>query len=365
MPHEVITQSQASSRRGWVSRLFGGGKSTDSDVARSTTSPRPHLSSESFAEPGSQVYSELSRTEIQQLVRGLIADERYAFVLLADAEAEIDDRCAGPAWSMLDRRVALIPAGTVPVYQCDGSTELTEIAAFYLDRCSVTNEQFSRFVLASGYESLEIWPRDIWPSLIRFVDQTGKPGPRTWQNGKYPAAKADHPVTGVCWYEAYAYAKWVGKRLPTAAEWQKAAGWPEQLSGGSCNRYPWGDLYSEGKANLYSSGLGDTVPVVEFRQGSTPNGIYQMTGNVWEWLNDPLETIPCRPDETFQSWKPLKRIVGGAYDTYFHGEAANHFITGQPELDRRDNIGFRCAVSASRLRRRNEDANHDSRNGQP
>ena len=107
----------------------------------------------------------------------------------------------------------------------------------------MTNRQFQRFVEAGGYDTLEIWPQEVWPSLMRFTDRTGRPGPRDWENGKFPAGKADHPVVGVCWYEAVAYARWVGKRLPTAAEWQKAGGWPEQLSGGACNRYPWGDIF--------------------------------------------------------------------------------------------------------------------------
>ena len=75
-----------------------------------------------------------------------------------------------------------------------------------------------------------------------------------------------------------------------------------------------------------------------------------MTGNVWEWLDDPLETIPCQPGEFFQPWKPMRRIIGGAFNTYFPSEATCQFVTGQGELDRRDNIGFRCAVSLGQLR---------------
>ena len=86
------------------------------------------------------------------------------------------------------------------------------------------------------------------------------------------------------------------------------------------------------------------------RRCSTPNGIFQMTGNVWEWLEDSLDAVPCEPDHTFVPWKPMRRIVGGAFNTYFANEATCHFVTGQGELDRRDNIGFRCAVSAEALR---------------
>jgi gamma-glutamyl hercynylcysteine S-oxide synthase len=288
--------------------------------------------------------------ELKAATLRLIADDRYAFVLLKEATDSFlpDDEIT--AWEAIEAQMALVPSGIVPVVRSDGTTEPTELSAFYLDRHAVTNKQFQRFVLAGCYDALEIWPREIWPGLLRFTDRTGRPGPRNWEQGNHPSGMADHPVVGVCWYEALAYSRWVGKRLSTAAEWQKAAGWPEHLSGGTCNRYPWGDLYAEGRANLWASGLGKTAPVESFREGATLNGIYQMSGNVWEWLDDPLDAIPCHPEESFQVWKPLRRIVGGAFDTYLPGEATNQFVTGQPELDRRSNIGFRCAVSVDRLR---------------
>ncbi len=185
---------------------------------------------------------------------------------------------------------------------------------------------------------------------MRFIDRTGQPGPRGWEHGQHPPGEEDHPVTGVCWFEAFAFARWVGKRLSTAAEWQKVGGWPEQLSGGPCNRYPWGDVFDPARANLWASGVGRTVSVRGFSKRATPNGIHQMAGNLWEWLDEPLETIPCRPGETFESFRPLRRIVGGAFDTYLPSEATSQFVTGQPELDRRTNIGFRCAISADHLR---------------
>jgi iron(II)-dependent oxidoreductase len=284
------------------------------------------------------------------MTQHLIGEDRYVFVLLDEASDVIETAETLTAWKAIDAQMALIPGGVVPVVQSNGSVVPTELEPYYLDRCAVTNRQFQRFVAAGGYDNMEIWPPEVWPSLMRFTDRTGRPGPRPWEQGTFPAGKGEHPVVGVCWYEALAYAHWVGKRLPSAAEWQKAGGWPEQLSGGSCNRYPWGDIFDPRRANVWSTGQGGTVPVREFPQGSTPNGIYQMSGNVWEWLSDPLETIPSDPPATLEAWTPLRRIVGGAFDTYFPAEATCQYITGQPELDRRDNIGFRCAVSVGRLR---------------
>jgi iron(II)-dependent oxidoreductase len=285
------------------------------------------------------------------MTKRLINDDRYAFVLLKAAIDQISESDTRPAWALLHHQMALVPAGCVPVVLADGSHANAKLDGFFLDRLAVTNRQFRRFVQAGGYDSLEIWPQEVWPSVSRFTDRKGRPGPRDWEGGNFPAGKADHPVVGICWYEAMAYARWVGKRLPTATEWQKAGGWPEQLSGGDCNRYPWGDLFDPGRTNLWASGIGRTVPVTHYANGATPNGIFQMTGNVWEWLDDSLDAIPCSEEETFVPWKPMRRIIGGAYDTYFASEATCHFITGQAELDRPENVGFRCALSLEQLRR--------------
>ncbi|MBX6313652.1 MAG: SUMF1/EgtB/PvdO family nonheme iron enzyme [Isosphaeraceae bacterium] len=287
---------------------------------------------------------------IGRYIDELIAEGRHAFALLRSAADYVLEDEAAPAWKALERQAALVPFGQVVVVRSDGVEALVEVPAFYLDRHAVTNREFARFVAAGCYDSLELWPRQVWPSLMQFTDRSGQPGPAGWAGGTYPLGKADHPVVGVCWYEAAAYARWVGKRLPTAAEWQKAGGWPERLGGGSCTRYPWGDLFDPARANLQPSGLGDTVPVNALPGGDTPNGIHQMTGNVWEWLEDRLDAIPCREQEVFRPWKPMRRIIGGAFDTYLLSEATCHFITGQGELDRRHNIGFRCALSADRLR---------------
>ena len=288
--------------------------------------------------------------EMSEVMKRLISDDRYAFALLQETVEEISDEESRPAWDVLRQQMALVPAGTVELILPDGTTAASEIGGFFLDRHAVSNRQYRKFIQSGGYDSLEIWPQEVWPSVSRFTDRKGRPGPRNWEDGKFPQGLADHPVVGICWYEAMAYARWAGKRLPTVAEWQKAGGWPEQLSGGKSNRYPWGDLFDPERTNLRSSGIGHTVPVDAFPNGTTPNGIFQMTGNVWEWLDDPLEVIPSPEGATFLPWKPMRRIIGGAFNTYFSSEATCHFITGQGELDRLDNLGFRCAVSLDQLR---------------
>ena len=324
-------------RRSWLGRLFGHRIAHRTFTRRDRKAPRDDSAVADI-------------DESQGMARRMIAEDRYVFVLLNEAAQDIDNLDAQVAWEALSEQMALVPRGTVPVVRNDGRSELCNVPAFYIDRYAVTNRQYQRFLRAGGYDRLEIWPPEVWPSLMRFVDRTGRPGPLDWERGTYTAGKGSHPVVGICWYEALAYARWVGKRLLTAAEWQKAGGWPDHLSGGICNRFPWGDVFDPSRMNLWVSGLGQTVSVRDFSNGSTLNGIYQMTGNVWEWLDDPLDSIPCQTGETFHSAKPLRRIIGGAYNTYLSGEVTCHFVTGQPELDRRENIGFRCAVSIDRLR---------------
>jgi iron(II)-dependent oxidoreductase len=325
-------------RRGWRERYFGW-----SGPAHPAPSPAPAAAP---AGPGPTPED----AAIGRYIDELIADGRHAFAVLRSAAEFVCEADASPAWEALSRQAALIPAGRMGLVRGDGARLLAEVPAFYLDRHAVTNRDFARFVASGCYDALELWPRDIWPALLRFTDRTGHPGPAGWSRGAFPAEKADHPVVGVCWHEASAYARWVGKRLPTAAEWQKAGGWPEHLGGDVGNRYPWGDLFDPARANLQAAGRGDTAPADAYPGGDTPNGIRQMTGNVWEWLDDPLDAVPCAEGESFRAWKPLRRIAGGAFDTYLIGEATCHFVTGQADLDRRPNIGFRCALSVERLR---------------
>ena len=106
-----------------------------------------------------------------------------------------------------------------------------DLPPFYIDRFEVTNREFKEFIDAGGYARAELW-RDLpfgddvagWQEAVaRFVDATGRPGPATWEAGTYPDGTGDHPVAGVSWFEAVAYARFRGKELPTAYHWYRAA----------------------------------------------------------------------------------------------------------------------------------------------
>jgi iron(II)-dependent oxidoreductase len=181
--------------------------------------------------------------------------------------------------------------------------------------------------------------------VIDFVDRTGCPGPRFWNHGKYTHGEEDLPVVGISWYEASAFARWVGKRLPTDPEWEKAGAWPVQLSHDMLlqRRYPWGDGMEREKCNLWG-GAGKPVPVEKYPEGASAGGVYQLIGNVWEWTSGDFCTGAYhRRGITLAT--PMKSVRGGAYDTYFENQATCQFQSGENPVHRKHNVGFRCAVS--------------------
>jgi iron(II)-dependent oxidoreductase len=263
------------------------------------------------------------------------------------------------AWKLLEKQMALVPAGSVPMISADPLDDfeqrdsrrkvrlhLEEVDSFFIDRMAVSNAEYLGFVRSGAYADLELWPKVVWPHLVQFVDRSGAPGPRYWKDGRPDRELADHPVTGVCWYEAHAFARWCGKTLPDSARWQRACSWHAAGEGHYTTKmYPWGDLFDPRRANVWDSGVGQTVPVDSYFDGCTPNGVYQLIGNVWEWVDGDFADSP--PID--QTTAALAEVRGGAFDTYFSRQATCQFRTGQPRLYRGNNTGFRCCVPTSRL----------------
>jgi len=255
------------------------------------------------------------------------------------------------AVAAIDERFALVPEGFVSLPKMVNDypgcpEEDVETAHFLLARHPVTHAEFQKFVDLGGYEDLDLWPEDIWPHLIDFKDQTGQPGPRYWQGGRHDKGLAEHPVVGVCYYEAAAYARWVGYRLPTEAEWQMAASWRIRSSAHVFRRYPWGDAMDTRRCNIWNSGVGHTVPVTAFESGAAPNGVLQLIGNVWEWTSSDFDVIDDERRQVVGDML-LKGIRGGAFDTYFPAQATSFFRTGLASLARSNNVGFRCVLDLS------------------
>jgi gamma-glutamyl hercynylcysteine S-oxide synthase len=298
------------------------------------------------------------------LVDDMLATGRYALLLRPETKRHLSQLQVVRAIRELDAAMALVPAGRVLLGQlaeqsnstCGAADidpklaqrNLVNVEPAYLDRFCVTSEQYQQFIDGGGYEQLEYWHEEALPALLDFVDQTGAPGPRYWHDGQFAAGEGQLPVVGISWYEASAYARWVGKRLPTDAEWTKAGAWPVESSPGRIaqRRYPWGESFDVRRAHLYGSGKLGPVAVDEYPGGTSVGGIHQLIGNVWEWTDTPLVELG---DPTLHISEAVISIRGGAYDTYFENQATCHFQSGEHPLSRRPNIGFRLALAMSDL----------------
>lgn len=289
-----------------------------------------------------------------ELVRTFLALGRAALLL----RPAVADSIARPHREAIQRRLldemVWIDEGEVALapWCCDAEeaghpparVELCD--PFFLDRFPVTNEQFLQFVRHGGYEQEAVWDRAILPRVREFVDRSGAPGPRGWDRGEFPAGTAHHPVVGVNWYEADAFARWSGKRLPTDAEWVKAAACPTTMGNGPTllqRRFPWGDVWDPGRGNVWISGKQDVVPVEALPEGASAEGARQLIGNVWEWTDGDLTTL--QSDGEWRLEAPLKSLRGGSFDTYFENQVTCQLQSGDSPLARRHNVGFRCAVT--------------------
>lgn len=248
----------------------------------------------------------------------------------------------------IDEKYAFVPEGiaslTASVYDEPGQPEVdVETAPFLLARQVVTNAEFQLFVDAGGYEDLTLWPEEILPHLIGFKDQTGHPGPRYWSEGCHDRRAASHPVVGVSYWEAAAYAAWAGYRLASEAEWQMAASWRIRSAANVQRRYPWGDGLDLKRCNIWAAGHRATLPADACSTGAAPNGVLQLIGNVWEWTNSDFEAVD-REGRIIVGNTLMKSIRGGAFDTYFPWQATANFRTGLESLARVHNVGIRCAL---------------------
>jgi gamma-glutamyl hercynylcysteine S-oxide synthase len=302
------------------------------------------------------VAEQLKPTGEQSLIDEMLSQSRYALLLRPQIIGNLTSDELARTGAALSEGMCLVPSGEVALHPLPDDEESgtrnasrrtsLRVEAYYLDRYPVTNAQFQQFVASGGYEQIAIWDREMWPAVLDFVDQTGHPGPRFWRKGAPPVGEANYPVVGVCWYEAWAYSRWAGKRLATDAEWVKAASWPVSMAGHPLleRRYPWGDAMDRGRANLWGSGPGRTVSVDQFPLGVSVGGAQQLIGNVWEWTADTFSLDDAMAEANVTLQPKIKSIHGGAFDTYLDTQATCQFRSGDYALARKHNIGFRSAI---------------------
>lgn len=144
---------------------------------------------------------------------------------------------------------------------------------YWIDMYPVTNEKYRAFIEADGYKQQQYWSPEGW----KWKTEQNIESPQFWNDKRWN--QADHPVVGVSYYEVEAYAKQVGKRLPTEQEWEKAA------RGEDGRQYPWGEEFDKARCNSFQSGIKYATPVTQYPNGVSPYGCYDMAGNVWEWCS--------------------------------------------------------------------------------
>lgn len=232
----------------------------------------------------------------------------------------------------LEHQFPAASEGVKSMLRTESPAHQVTIAPFQMDRCAVTNSQFQRFT-----ESRREWRKES-----RTGDYL-----RHWQeNDRFPERSARVPVVFVSWDAAVAYAEWMGKRLPSEAEWEFAA-----RGGLNDPQYPWGnDEPTPMRANYGASGVRGPLPVGSYPPN--PYGIYDLVGNVWQFCLDPWTAYPADP--ITQSEDDLRRmrnagserrsIRGGSFD----GNGFNLRVTARDSHKAGNpvaHVGFRCAQS--------------------
>ncbi len=204
--------------------------------------------------------------------------------------------------SALPPDMVYVPAGEFATGDAIVGVREIHVDGFFADRFEVTNKRYKE-----------------------FVDATDHRVPPYWRNKNFPRDEENHPVREVSWEDAEAFAKWAGGRLPTEAEWEKAA------RGIDGRLYPWGNDFAKEKLNSEDAELAYTTPVGSFPVGRSPYGCYDMAGNLWEWTASASER-----DEKF------KAVKGGSWANA--GADNRSSLTNYAEKTHRSNsIGFRTA----------------------
>jgi iron(II)-dependent oxidoreductase len=249
-----------------------------------------------------------------------LLDQGFAFGMVAQHEQQHDETMlathqlregdavlgapAPPPAAVLPAAEALVPGGA---FTMGTSTEpwaldnerpahVVQVAPFFIDTAAVTNGAYQRFIDAGGYDEPAWWSAAGWAHrqearlrAPRFWRREGQ----SWWRSRFGVAEPvppSEPVMHVCFHEAQAYATWAGRRLPTEAEWEKAARWDPAT--GRSRRYPWGDTdpgpqhANLGQRHLQPAGAG------AYPAGASPLGVHQLIGDVWEWTSSDFGGYP-------------------------------------------------------------------------
>ncbi|XIF81165.1 ergothioneine biosynthesis protein EgtB [Kutzneria buriramensis] len=226
------------------------------------------------------------------------------------------------------------------------------VDSYWIDTVPVSNGQYLAFIDAGGYDDQRWWSERGWA----YRQEVGLVAPRFWQRdgdrwvrtrfGVVEPIPEDEPVVHVCFWEAQAYAAWAGKRLPTEAEWEKAARFDPAT--GRSRRYPWGDEDPTPEhANLGQRHL-RPAPVGAYPLGASPLGVRQLIGDVWEWLDSDFQPYPGFRAFPYREYSEVffggdyKMLRGGSFGTD-KAAVRGTFRNWDHPIRRQIFAGFRCA----------------------
>jgi iron(II)-dependent oxidoreductase len=262
------------------------------------------------------------------------------------------------------RDMVAVPAGRYLIgtdghepYDNEHPRHEVELPAFAIDRFPVSNGDYMRFMADGGYSLRELWSSDGWDWILTF----GTEAPEYWRRdgdrwlcsrfGLEAPADPRLPVSNVCWFEADAYARWAGKRLPSEFEWEVAACWDPDA--GRPRRYPWGNQPPTPELANLDQQLFSPAPVGAYPEGASAFGCEQMLGDVWEWTSSPFLPYPGFEAFPYSEYSEpffgtrFRVLRGGSWATRPRVARAT-FRNWDSPIKRQIFAGFRCAADSVR-----------------
>ncbi len=222
--------------------------------------------------------------------------------------------------SMIDKDAKALQYGfRKPLYANEHPSHKVTLASFYIDKLEVSNKKYQEFLKSTRHRL-----------------------PKGWKAGKYPQGLGDHPVVNVSWEDADFYCRWKKKRLPTEAEWEKAA------RGTDARRFAWGSEFDIKLVNAMGKYEG-TTPVGKFPEGASPYGALDMSGNVMEWTSDWYKRYPGSEFDDEEYGEKFKAVRSGGWGGTGH-YALQAFVSTTYRMmfepaEYFDDLGIRCAKS--------------------